>query len=473
MAAVLAPVTQTQTPIARTLAQFAADFSFDAIPQPVRERAKYLMLDALGIAYASTRFDFAQRSFAALAELGSADGVGNSAVFGFSARLPLRDAVLLNGILVHGLDYDDTHVPGVIHATSSSFPLALGLTAQLGRSGRDLLTAYVLGVEISSRLASVAKGGFHQVGFHPTGLIGTFGCILAAGYLHGMNAAQMTMAQGIGLSVAAGSLEFLEDGSWTKRMHPGWAGVAAITASALARHGFVGPQGAYEGRFGLFPSHLGSHAAACDYSLATHGLGKEWEIDQIAVKPFPACHFTHGCADAAIALRNQGVRAADIQHVRAKIAREVVKTVCEPVANKRRPANEYDAKFSIPYIVASSLIHGKFGLAELEESALRDPVTLALADKVDYEADPASGFPKYYSGEVVVKLKDGREVSHREQVNRGAADRPISNDDIVAKFMDNAMQAVSRARAEELRDALLRMEDFERGSDLASVLAGR
>lgn len=478
MSAVLAPLPlplpqPQQTPIAQTLAQFAADFSFDAIPQTVRERAKYLMLDALGIAYASTRFDFAQRSFAALAELSSIEGTGNSAVFGFSTRLPLRDAVLLNGILVHGLDYDDTHVPGIIHATSSSFPLALGLAAQLGRSGRDLLAAYVLGVEISARLGSVAKGGFHQVGFHPTGLVGAFGCVLAAGHLYGMNAAQMTMAQGIALSVASGSLEFLEDGAWTKRMHPGWAGVAAITAAALARHGFIGPRGAYEGRFGLFSSHLGSHAAACDYSLATRGLGSEWEIDQIAVKPFPACHFTHGCADAAIALRKQGVKAADIQHVRAKVAHEVVKTVCEPIANKRRPANEYDAKFSIPFIVASSLIHGKFGLAELEESALRDPLTLALADKVDYEADPASGFPQYYSGEVIVKLKDGREFAHREQVNRGAADRPISNDDIVAKFMDNAMQAVSRARAEELRDALLRMEDFERGAELATVLAGR
>ncbi len=473
MTAVLAPVTQTQIPIAQTLAQFAVDFGIDAIPQRVRARARHLMLDALGIAYASTRFDFAQRSFAALAELGCIEGVGKSAVFGFSTRLPLRDALLLNGILVHGLDYDDTHVPGVIHATSSSFPLALGLAAQLGRSGRDLLTAYVLGVEISSRLASVAKGEFHQVGFHPTGLIGTFGCILAAGYLHGMNAAQLVMAQGIGLSVAAGSLEFLEDGSWTKRMHPGWAGVAAISATALARHGFVGPQCAYEGRFGLFPSHLGSRVSACDYSLATHGLGAVWEIDQIAVKPFAACHFTHGCADAAIALHNRGVKVGDIQHVRARLAQEVVKTVCEPVANKRRPANEYDAKFSIPYIVASSLIHGKFGLAEIEESALRDPVTLALADKVDYEIDPASGFPQYYSGEVIVKLKNGRELAHREQVNRGAAERPISNDDIVAKFMDNAMHAVSHTRAEELRDALLGMEDFENSSALAAKLAGR
>src|SRR6186713_3225020 len=179
MSAVLAPVPQQPAqpqpvPIAQTLAQFAADFSFDAIPQIVRERAKHLMLDALGIAYASTRFDFAQHSFAALAELTSGEGAGNSSVLGFSARLPLRDAVLLNGILVHGLDYDDTHVPGVIHATASSFPLALGLGAQLGRSGRDMLAAYVLGVEVSARLGSVAKGGFHQVGFHPTGLVGAF-----------------------------------------------------------------------------------------------------------------------------------------------------------------------------------------------------------------------------------------------------------------------------------------------------------
>ena len=455
------------TPISQALAEFAANFDYGAIPGPVRLRAKHLALDAVGIALASTQFDFAHRAFSALADLG---GTGDGVVLGFSSRLPLRDAVLMNGILIHGLDYDDTHVPGIVHVSASSVPLALGLAAHLDRSGRDLLAAYVLAVEISARLGAVAKGGFHQTGFHPTGLIGTFGCTLAAGFLYGMNAAQLRMAQGIALSVASGSLEFLQDGAWTKRMHPGWAGVAGITAASLARRGFIGPGAAYEGRFGLYPSYLGAEAKHCDYSLATRGLGKTWEVGEVAVKPYPACHFVHGCADAAIALRARGVRAGDIVHVRALVPQEVVKTVCEPVANKRRPANSYDAKFSIPYAIATSFVRGKFGLAELEEAALRDGDVLALADRVDYEADPNSDFPKSYSGEVIVRLKDGRELAHREQINRGAADRPLSSEEIIVKFMDNAQLAVSSSRAGQMRDAILAMDEAGSARELASAL---
>jgi 2-methylcitrate dehydratase PrpD len=455
------------TPISRQLAEFAAGFGYDAIPEAVRTRAKHLMLDALGIALASTQFDFAHRAFSALADLA---GGGDAVVLGFSTRLPLRDAVLMNGVLVHGLDYDDTHVPGVIHATASSFPLALGLAAHLDRSGRDLLAAYVLGVETSARLASVARGGFHQIGFHPTGLIGAFGCALAAGFLHGTSAAQLTMAQGIALSMASGSLEFLQDGAWTKRLHPGWAAVAGITAAALARTGFVGPGAAYEGRFGLYRSHLGGAADGCDYALATRGLGTVWELDEVAVKPFPACHLAHGCADAALALRKQGARPDNVTRLVALVPQEAVTVVCEPVANKRRPANSYDAQFSIPYIVATCLARGKFGLAELEESALHDREILALADKVDYEIDPASGFPKYYSGEVIARLADGRELRHRESINRGAADRPISNEEIVAKFMDNAGLAVSPSRAERLRHAILSVDQAESAREFVSAL---
>ena len=455
-------------PISQELAEFAASFDYGAIPGTVRARAKHLVLDAVGIALASAQFDFAHRAYAAVVDLG---GNGSSVVLGFAGHLPLRDAVVMNGILVHGLDYDDTHVAGIVHTSASSFPLALGLAAYLDRPGHELLAAYVLAVETSARLGCVAKGGFHQTGFHPTGLIGTFGCTLAAGFLYRMNAAQLKMAQGIALSLASGSLEFLQDGAWTKRLHPGWAGVAGITAASLARRGFVGPGAAYEGRFGLFPSYLGTEAKHCDYSLATRGLGQIWEISNVAVKPYPACHFVHACIDAAIALRTQGVRADDIAHVLALVPQEVIKTVCEPVANKRRPANGYDAKFSIPYVVATGLVRGKLGLAELEEPALRDAEVLSLADRVDYEADPKSGFPKSYSGEVVVQLKDGRKLAHREQINRGAPNRPLSNEEIVAKFMDNAQLAVSASRAGEMRDAILAMDDQAvSASGLASVL---
>jgi 2-methylcitrate dehydratase PrpD len=459
--------------IAQALAAFVHNLEFDAIPAAVRERAAYLMLDATGIALASTRWDFAHKSLSAVQGLAGSGGGRKCTVLGMPARLPLRDAVLLNGILVHGLDYDDTHVPGVIHATASAFPCALGVGEHLGLSGRAVLTAYVAGIETGARLGAVAKGAFHQIGFHPTGLIGAYACALLAGRLLGATPAQLHMAQGITLSTGAGSLEFLEDGSWSKRLHPGWAGVAGITGAALARQGFVGPQRPYEGRFGLFPSHLGPLAEGCDYALATAGLGETWELEQVAVKPFPICHFAHGCADAALALRREhGLRPEDIAEVRALVPREVIKTICEPAANKLRPVSDYDAKFSLPFIVAACLVRGRFGLAELEADALHDETILALAAKVRYEADPASPFPRAYSGELVLTTRDGRELRQREHINRGAAERPLANAEIEAKFLDNAQRAVSRERAGRIRDALLGLPDVADVREMAAVLGG-
>lgn len=455
----MAAVPQAAAPaatIARSLARFAAALSCDAIPGAVRERAKHLMLDAVGCGLAAHRFDFAAPSLRAITELG---GAGPRGVVGHATRLPLRDAVLANGILMHGLDYDDTHTEAVVHLTVGVLPAALGVAAERGLSGGELLAAYIAAVEAGARLGAVARGGFHQVGFHPTGVVGAFAAALAAGKLGGLDAAGLERAQGIALSVAAGSLEFLEDGSWTKRFHPGWAGVGGITAAALARHGFVAPQAPYEGRFGLFKSHLGTLDAQCDYARATRGLGTEWETLAVAVKPFPACHFVHAFADAAIALQRGGLDPDRIASITALVPKEVVKTVCEPAANKRRPANDYDAKFSVPYVVAASLRAGEFGLSQLEARALSDPKTLALAAKVDYREDPRSGFPKHYSGELVVRLADGRELRHREQVNRGAADRPLSNSEVEAKFMDNARLFGDGAKAKRIRDTLLSLED--------------
>jgi 2-methylcitrate dehydratase PrpD len=413
------------------------------------------MLDATGIACACTGYEFAQRTLNAARELGE----GDSDVIAMSAKLSLRDAILLNGVLVHGLDYDDTHGRGVIHATASCYPTALGVAAKLGVSGADLLCAYVVGMELATRIASVAMGGFHQVGFHPTGLVGAFACAVIAGKLQGQSAAQLAHAQGIALSTASGSLEFLEDGAWTKRMHPGWAGVAGLTAATLARHGFIGPKATYEGRFGLFNSHLGERAAECDYSFATADLGEVWEVTQVAVKPLPACHFTHACADATMHLRQQGVRSEDVRSITALVPKETVGIVCEPVASKRRPKNSYEAQFSIPYAVASGLLRGRYGLAEQEAQALTDPQVLALADKVEYAVDPASGFPRHYSGEVVVTLNDGRVLRHREAVNRGSSDRPLSNAEIVEKFRENAATTQSPQRVDALLDAVLNLED--------------
>jgi 2-methylcitrate dehydratase PrpD len=451
------------------LADFALGLRLQDVPAAVRSRATHLMLDALGISLASTGWDFARATLAGLREL--AGPGGDVPVIGFGQKLPMRDAVVMNALLVHGLDYDDTHPAGVIHATTSVLPAALGLATRLRAPGSDLLAAYLVGMETATRLGAAAKGGFHQVGFHPTGLIGAFGCTLAAARLLGLSADRTVDAQGIALSFASGSLEFLQDGAWTKRIHPGWAGAAGITAATLARNGFVGTRAAYEGRFGLYRSHLGPLADQCDLGLASAGLGQAWEVSRVAVKPVPACHFTHACADAA-GLLHADWKGAAIRRIVARVPAGTMKTVCEPIENKRRPANAYEAQFSIPYSVATGLRFGRFTLDALEPAAYQDPQTLAIAALVECEADPAADFPRYYGGEVIVELADGRTLRHAEPVNRGAEGRPISEADIAAKFHDNAARAVPRAHADHILNAVL---GIERGdtAELADLLGVR
>ena len=456
--------------ISGELGAFAAALRWEDIPREVRARARHLILDAVGCALAARRFDFSSTALQGISQLA---GEGHSVVIGQKLRLPLRDAVLANGILAHGLDYDDTHSEGIVHLTVSAFPTVLAVSSDQNLKVKDLLAAYIVALECGARLGAVARGAFHQVGFHPTGVIGAFACALAAGRLYGLDAAQLAQAQGVALSVASGSLEFLEDGAWTKRMHPGWAGVGGIVAAALARRGFKAPRAAYEGRFGLYAAYLGPRAADCDLSRATAQLGEVWETMNVALKPFPACHFAHAFADAAIGLHNKVPDLQQIDRVIALVPAEIVKTVCEPAAAKRRPANDYDAKFSLPYIVAASLVRGRFGLAELEDSALKDPRILQLASKVEYAIDPDSTFPRHYGGEVVVRTRDGRELRQREAVNRGAADRPLSNADIVDKFMSNGTYGASQEFSCEIRDAILGMDESAPARALAQALGER
>ena len=264
----------------------------------------------------------------------------------------------------------------------------------------------------------------------------------------------------------------LEDGAWNKRIHPGWAAAAGITAAALAKQGFKGASNPYVGRFGLYKSHLGPLAEGCDYSLATAGLGETWELARTSIKPFPACHFTHGCIDAALKLKMDGLDVSAIEKIEAFVPAEVVKTVCEPEANKKRPANSYDAQFSIPFLVAAALVRGRMTLAEIEDVALSDPQILALADKVQYRIDPNSPFPRAYSGEVRIALKDGKQVAAREEINRGAPDRPLSEPEIVEKYRANAAMSVSPAVAERIENAVLSLDDTRDLGEFAAAIAG-
>jgi 2-methylcitrate dehydratase PrpD len=453
--------------ISHQLALFTDGLSLGDVPASVVERAKLHILDCLGIALASTTFEFAQRAANAI---GGLAGNGDYPTIGMPLSLPLRDQVLLNGTLIHGLDYDDTHIAGVIHASASALTTGLGQALKVNASGADLMTAYLIGVETGARIGMAANGGFHVRGHHPTGLVGTFSATLTAGKLAGLPARKMVDAQGIALSMAAGSLEFLSDGAWTKRMHPGWAGVSAITATAMAAEGFQGPSAAYEGRYGLFNLHLGADNEA-DLSLCTAGLGQVWQLEQVGFKPYPACHFNHSFADAALAMRADGITADAIERITALIHPTQAQVVCEPLAQKQRPANAYEAQFSIPYIVAQSLLRGRFTLDELDPSAFSEEAALDLAAKVDWAEDPNTRFPHYYSGEIVVQTKDGATKRYREDVNRGSDANPLSSADIEAKFWSNATRAISQVRAERVHEAVMRLDQAEDAWSLMESLA--
>jgi 2-methylcitrate dehydratase PrpD len=436
-------------PLAAPLAAFSRKVTWQSLPREVREKARLHALDTLGLALASHAQAYAAPSLAGIA---AAAGAGDCTVIGDERRLAPRDAAFANGLLMHGLDYDDTHPASIVHPSVVGLPAALAVGEQLDASWNDVLAAYVIGVETAIRIGAAAQGGFHHAGFHATGIVSHFGAALAAGKLLGLSEDQLVAVQGIAASTASGVQVFLEEGAWSKRLHPGWGALAGITAAHLARSGFVAPTRPYEGRFGLFESHL--HEGTADHDKIAEGLGKEWRFLETAIKPYPVCHFIHGCLEAALELHGT-FSLRDLDQVMVSLPAETLPIVAEPADAKQHAATEYEAKFSAQFVVAKALLRGRFGLAELTPAALSDPATQALAMKVLCRADPQAQFPRYYSGSVSIVLKDGRELHRRVPINKGAGPRALSAQDIEAKFLANAILRLDQSRAQSALDAVM------------------
>ena len=438
----------------RAIAEMAATLRLGDVPEAVVTRAKLHILDALGLALASSVQDFGLSAYQGAAAM--AEG-GTGSVIGRSERLPMRDAALVNGVLIHGLDFDDTHLASIIHATATALPAALALGEALDASGADMLAAFIAGAETGIRIGLAVDGGFHHTGHHATGMVSHFASAVTAGRLLDLSAEAITAAQGIAGSTASGIQVFLEEGAWTKRLHPGWGAVAGITAAYLAQAQFKSPSRVYEGRFGLFQAHL--HGQATKDAELARGLGQVWHFGETALKPYPVCHFIHGCADAAIDLHAE-IAGEEIVSVEARLPEPTLHIVCEPAEAKQRPTNEYEVKFSAQFVVAYCLLYGRFGLPDLMPAAIADPAALALARKVSCSADPDSRFPTYFSGGVAVTLADGRVLTRHVAVNSGAGERALTPEAVATKFMASASLAVSAAQAIRIRDAVLQLDQI-------------
>lgn len=452
--------------IAERIGEFAAEITVDDLPQAVVDHARNLVLDSMGVAFCAAGEPFAARARQAVSPFGR----GDHPVLASRDRLSARDAALLNGILVHGHDFDDTHIGSIVHVSASALPTAIAAAVEHERTTRELLLGYVLGLEVSARVGLAAHGGFHRAGFHPTGLAGAFGSAVTAAKLSGLDATGIAGAQQIVGSMASGILEFLEDGAWTKRLHPGWAASSALTAAGFAAADWPGPRAVYEGRYGLFATHLPSDDWDADTIAAD--LGQRWEMLSTGVKPYPSCHFTHSFADAVLTIRErESLEPAQVTDILCRIHPTAAAAVCEPMEGKRRPRDLYDAKFSLPYVAGACLQRGRLTLAEFTDEALADADIHAIADRVRIADDPQSRFPEAYSAEVEVTLRDGRVLTHREDVNRGHHERPLTSSDIEQKYLANMRQVTDEPTLERVRAAVADLDSHCSARNFAEACA--
>jgi 2-methylcitrate dehydratase PrpD len=452
---------------ARRLARFVAGLTLDAIPAPVVDRAVLLTLDTLGNALAAAGEDFGRAALDTAERLG---GAPESALLGRASRVAAANAVLANATLAHGLDFDDTREDAIVHTSCVAMTTALALAEAAGASGRAMLEASIAAVEVMCRVGLAVPGALHARHFHPTAIAGGFGAVAAAGRLQRLTEDQLTHAFGIVGSQAAGIIEYLADGSWTKRMHAGWAAHAGVVATLLARAGFTGPATVLEGEHGLYAAFAGGHDAA-RLARLLDSLGREWELLALTLKPYPCGSIAQPYMDCAARLRERdGIRPEAVTAIRCRTSAGPVPRLWEPLAAKHAPPNGYAAKFSLPYLIAVILVKGRAGLAEFTDAAVRDRDVLRLASRVSYELDPTIDYPRQFVGDVEVTLADGRQLRERQDRPRGGPDAPLTRGEIEAKFRGNAGLALPAARAEAIIAAVSALPGASNLKDLIAAL---
>jgi 2-methylcitrate dehydratase PrpD len=364
---------------------------------------------------------------------------------------------MLNGTLAHSLDFDDTHAPGSLHPSAPITPAAFAAAEMMGSDGKALIAAIVAGYEVQIRLSLALDPAAHyDRGFHPSATCGAFGAAAAAGRLLGLDASGLANAFGIVLSMAAGSMQFLVNGAWTKRSHVGHAAMCGLIAATLAREGYEGAAEAIEGKWGF----LHAYAPAADAARVTDALGSRWETLKIAVKPYPSCRYSHAAIDGILALaREHGIRADEVEEVAVGLPESGWKIIGDPEPAKQSPQSVVDGQFSMAFCAAVALRTG--GLVWDDYAAhLGDPATLALCRKVSTRVDPKAqaDFPGEMSASVRIRTPRGAHETY-VRVPKGEPANFLSAAELRAKFDGLAAPYLSAARRDELAGALLALDE--------------
>ena len=460
---------QLSTPLSTELARWAASVTFDDLPQDVAAATKLRVLDVIGLALAGAETDFGRSVRDAALAISTP---GPCRILGFGDRVGVTTAAFANGAFSQALEFDDTHNESIVHMSSPAVAAALALSEFTSVSGRDLITAIAIGNEISCRVGSVSSGELHRRGFHPTGLFATFGAAYLAGKLLGLGAEAMARAAGIAGSFASGLLECWVDGTQAKFLHPGWSAQSGVTAALLARSGVTGPAQVFEGRWGLFATHVQDPNAHRDFTRINARLGEHWESRNSSFKPFPAAHVIHPYISAVLRLKEKhGIEARDVERIECPVTAFIVGIVCEPTEEKFAPASDSHGRVSLQYSLAEALYYGTLGKAAYRAESLKNPEILALARRVQYHVDPDYPGPGRFKGATKIVLKDGRTFETVEEYNRGSAENPMTYQELRAKFDDNASGFLSAGQRDHLAEAINRLETLPDASALAGVPA--
>ncbi|MGH6768511.1 MAG: MmgE/PrpD family protein [Xanthobacteraceae bacterium] len=418
-----------QTAVAEHLADTIATLDAATLPAGVRRTCDDLLVDVIGLCVTVRGADYVKAAIAGFDDEGPCTAVGHA------RTLTAAGAAFVNGTAAHGEDFDDTFEGGPVHAGAVIVPAVLAACERHNPDGRAALIGIAAGVETMCRLALVAPMKTHKAGFHPTAIFGAMGAAAGVGAALGLDAKRLVDALGIVGSMASGIIEYLAEGTWTKRMHAGWAAQSGIRAALLARAGFNGPRTVFEGVHGLF--HGFANTLDGNFDEVTGDFGKRWVTQTLAFKPYPCGTMAHPYIDCARRLAAKGIKPEDIVEMVCDVGEGTVHRLWEPLAAKQTPANGYSGKFSTPYCIAAGFVRGNVGLADFTDEAARDPKVVALANKVRYRIDPANPYPKEFTGHIRATLADGRVIEERQPHFRGGAHEPLTRQDIEDKFVLN------------------------------------
>ena len=448
--------------MSETLVQRLAVFTLkcqDGVPDAVTSSVRQRVLDILGLAAAALDLETSQAVAAFVRDQG---GRPEAAAVGLG-RTSAAWAAFNNGVLAHSLDYDDTHLPSILHPSASIVPAALAAAERAGSTGEQLLRAVAAGLETCVRLGmagydrAAGNSTFFEHGQHATSICGAIGGAAAAASLAPEATARtIADAMAISVSMASGVIEANRTGGTVKRLHCGWAAHSAVVAADLAARGLTGPPTALEGRFGFFQAFL---RGEYDADEVVRGLGEDWHVPGIFFKPYPANHFTHTAVDAARRLAERGLRPEDVATAHLAVASPTVRTIGEPLEVKQRPETGYQAQFSGPYAVAAGLLGGgglAVALSDYTDELARDPQRRALMARVTVGSDPRCDeiYPAQFPAILTVRTLDGTELVESVLVNRGGPQNPLTDAELARKFRDNAGRAYDETRVTAIQDAV-------------------